>query len=52
MLNFLTCTSSIVQIKILFWSFEISECFLRNQKVIIGLDTFSNQDLIYLALFG
>ena len=38
------------------WSFEISEdiliIILGNQKTIIGLDTFSNQDLIYLAPFG
>ena len=30
---------------------EISEDILRNQKTIIGLDSFSNQRLIYLALF-
>ena len=36
----------------LFWSFQISECILRNQNIIIGLDSFSNQRLIYLALFG
>ena len=35
-----------------FWSFEISGGILRNQKFIIGLDSFSNQRLIYLALFG
>ena len=34
-----------------FWSFEIRECILRNQKIIIGLDSFSSQDLIYLAPF-
>ena len=44
-------TSSIVQITS-FWSFEFSEDILRNQKIIIGLDTFSNQHLIYLAPFG
>ena len=36
-------TSSIVQIIFSFWSFEISEGILRNQKIIIGLDSFSNQ---------
>ena len=46
------CTSSIVQIIFSFWSFEISEGILRNQKFIIGLDSFSNQRFIYLALFG
>ena len=35
--------SSIVQIIFSFWSFEISEGILRNQKLIIGLDSFSNQ---------
>ena len=45
-------TSSIVQIIFSFWSFEISEGILRNQKIIIGLDSFSNQRLIYLAPFG
>ena len=33
-------TSSIVQIIFSFWSFEISEGILRNQKIIIGLDSF------------
>ena len=41
-------TSSIVQIKFFVWSFEISEGILRNQKF-IGLDSFSNQRLMYLA---
>ena len=45
-------TSSIVQIIFSFWSFEISESILRNQKIIIGLDSFSNQRLIYLTPFG
>ena len=45
-------TSSIVQIIFSFWSFEISDGILRNQKLIIGLDSFSNQRLHYLALFG
>ena len=46
------CTSSIlVQIIFSFWSSEIGECILRNEKIIIGLDSFSNQGLIYLALF-
>ena len=44
-------TSSILQIKFSFWSFEISEYILRNQKF-IELDSFSNQRLMYLAPFG
>ena len=40
-------TSSTVQIM-----FEISEGILRNQQIIIGLDSFSNQRLINLAPFG
>ena len=42
-------TLSIVQIIFSVWSFEISEDILRNKKIIIGLYTFSNQDLIYLG---
>ena len=38
-------TSSIVQIIFSFWSFEISEGILRNQKITIGLESFSNQSL-------
>ena len=38
-------TLSIVQIIFSFWSFEISEGILRNQKIIIGLDSFR----LYLA---
>ena len=34
-------TSYIVQIIFSFWSFEISEGILRNQKIIFGLDSFS-----------
>ena len=45
-------TSSIVQIIFFFWSFEISESILRNQEIIFGLDSFSNQCLIYLVPFG
>ena len=47
-------TSSIVQILYSFWSFEIDEGILRNQKFIFGLDSFSNQHFtcINLALFG
>ena len=30
---------------------KISDGILRNQKIIIGLDSFSNQRLIYLAQF-
>ena len=44
-------TASIVLIIISFWFFEISEGILRNQKIIIGLDSFSNQRLIYLFPF-
>ena len=44
-------TSPVVQIIFSFWSFEISEGILRNQKIIIGLDSFSNQRLIYLDPF-
>ena len=32
-----------MQIIFFFWSFEISEGILRNQKIIIGLESFSNQ---------
>ena len=45
-------TSSIVPIIFSFLSFEISEEFLKNQKIIISLDTFSNHDLIYLVHLG
>ena len=45
-------TSSTVQIIFSFWSFEFCEGILRNQKIIIGLDLFSNQCLKYLAPFG
>ena len=44
-------TSSIVQIIFSFWSLEIREGILRNQKIKIGSDSFSNQRLIYLAQF-
>ena len=44
-------TSSIVQFIFSFWSFEISEDILRNQKLIIGQDSFSNQCLMYLVPF-
>ena len=37
--------SSIVQIIFSFWSFEVSEGTLSNQKIIIGLESFSNQRL-------
>ena len=36
-------TSSIVQIVFSFWSFEISGGILRNQKLIIGLESFSRR---------
>ena len=41
-----------MQIIFSFWSFEISEGILRNQKLNIGLDSFSNHRIInvYLAL--
>ena len=38
-------TSSIVQIIFPFWSLEISEGILRNQILVIGLDSFSNPRL-------
>ena len=41
-------TSSIVHVIFSFWSFEISEDILRNQKF-IGLDSFSNQ---HFSVFG
>ena len=44
-------TSSIVQVIFSFWSFEIREDILRNQKFIIGSDSFCNQYLIYLVPF-
>ena len=44
-------TLFIVQIIFSFWSFEISKGILRNQKIIICLDSFSNQRLIYLFPF-
>ena len=34
------CNHAIVQIIFSFWSFEISKGILRNQKFIIGLDSF------------
>ena len=42
-------TSTIVQFIFHFWSFDISERILRNQKLAIGLDSYSRQ-LIYLDL--
>ena len=42
---------SIVQDIFSFWSFEIREDILRNQKIVIGLDSYSNQRSIYLAPF-
>ena len=41
-------TSTIVQFIFHFWSFEISEYILRNQNLIIGLDSYSRQRFIYL----
>ena len=45
-------TSSILQIIFSFWSFEIREGIRRNQKIIVGLDPFPYQRLVYLDLFG
>ena len=42
-------TSTKVQFIFHFWSFEISERILRNQKLTIGLDSYSRQ-FIYLDL--
>ena len=42
-------TSAIVQFTFHFWSFEISERILRNQKLTTGLDSYSRQ-FIYLDL--
>ena len=44
-------TSFIVQIIFSFWSFEIREDILRSQKIVKGLDSYSNQRSIYLAPF-
>ena len=42
-------TPSIVQIIFSFWPFEIrEEDILRNEKIIIGLDSYSNQRSIYI----
>ena len=46
-----TSFSSIVQVIFSFWSFEISEDILGNQKLIIDQDSFSYQCLIYLVTF-
>ena len=40
---------AIVQIIFSFWSFEISEDILRNQKLIIGKGSFSYQHFIYFG---
>ena len=42
-------TSSIVQITFAFWSFEIREGILGNQKLLIGLDSFSKTVLKMLV---
>ena len=42
-------TSSIVQNIFSIWSFEISKGILRNQPIIKGLDSFSDQRLIYFG---
>ena len=41
-------TSTIVQFIFHFWSFEINENSLRNQKYMIGLDSYSRQVSNYL----
>ena len=41
-------TSTIVQFTFRFWFFEISEHILRNQNLIIGLDSYSRERFIYL----
>ena len=45
-------TPSTVQSLSSFWPFDISEGILTNQKMIIGLDSFSDHSLIYLVSFG
>ena len=40
-------TSAIVQFMYHFWSFEISERILRNQKLTIGLDSYSRQFYLF-----
>ena len=42
-------TSSIVKIIFSVSNFDISEGIQRNQKIIIGLDSFSNRYLKYLV---
>ena len=44
--------SSMVQIIFSYWSFEISDGILSCQKLVIGLDSFSNQRFVYLFFFG
>ena len=44
-------TLSIVRIIFSFWSFEIGENILRNQKLIMGLDTFY-KPTFKLNIFG
>ena len=44
--------SPVLQIIFSFWSLEISEGILRNQKIFIDVDSFFNQSLIYLVSFG
>ena len=41
-------TSTIVQFIFYFWSFEISVNVLRNQKLLIGLDSYSRHVFNYL----
>ena len=47
--NVTLCKMSLMRVHYAkFWSFEISEGILRNQKIIIGLDSFSSQRVIYI----
>ena len=48
-LCYFSISLSIVQIIFSVWSFEISEGISRNQKIIIGLNSFSNQRFNILA---
>ena len=43
-------TSTIVQFIFHFWSSEISERILRNQKLTIGLDSYSRQVYLFIYL--
>ena len=45
------CTSSIVQIIFSFWSFEVSEDIMRNQNLILGLDSFYKQITFLVSIW-